>query len=103
MELENIKVEYCPTTQMIADFFTKPLQGSQFIKLRDVVMGCKHISSLVDPDDGSIDEERVRFNQVNKGGNKSNGAPSGGQTDGDVGHVKGKTVTWAKVVAGKSD
>ena len=27
LESENIKVEYCPTTQMMSVFFTKPLQG----------------------------------------------------------------------------
>ena len=36
---ENIKVEYCPTEKMVADFLTKPLQGNLFRKFRDVVMG----------------------------------------------------------------
>lgn len=35
----NIDVVYCPTERMIADFFTKPLQGSLFRKLRDIRMG----------------------------------------------------------------
>jgi hypothetical protein len=26
----EVKVEYCPTGNMLADFFTKPLQGSIF-------------------------------------------------------------------------
>jgi hypothetical protein len=30
----ELRVEYCPTTDMLADFFTKPLQGSVFRKLR---------------------------------------------------------------------
>jgi hypothetical protein len=34
-----VSVEYCPTEEMIADFFTKPLQGSQFYKLRAFIMG----------------------------------------------------------------
>ena len=34
----EIRIEYCPTEDMIADFFTKPLQGKQFYKLRDCVM-----------------------------------------------------------------
>ena len=34
-----ITVEYCPTEDMVADYFTKPLQGSLFIKLRNLVMG----------------------------------------------------------------
>ena len=33
-------VEYCPTEEMVADYFTKPLQGAQFRKLRNAVMGC---------------------------------------------------------------
>ena len=30
---KEIRIEYCPTKEMVADFFTKPLQGSQFYKL----------------------------------------------------------------------
>ena len=36
---EDIQIEYCPTEDMIADFFTKPLQGSQFRKLRNLTLG----------------------------------------------------------------
>jgi len=32
-------VIYCPTEQMLADFFTKPLQGSLFIKFKRITMG----------------------------------------------------------------
>jgi hypothetical protein len=31
---------------MLADFFTKPLQGSLFRKFREVIMGHRHIDSL---------------------------------------------------------
>ena len=34
----DIWVEYCPTDDMIADFFTKPLQGSKFIRFRDQIL-----------------------------------------------------------------
>ena len=33
------KVVYCPTEQMVADFFTKPLQGALFRKFRRIIMG----------------------------------------------------------------
>ena len=46
VEKGEVKVEYCPTLQMVADYFTKPLQGSLFNKLRDVIMGYKSISTL---------------------------------------------------------
>ena len=31
---------------MLADFFTKPLQGKSFKVFRDVIMGYKHINEL---------------------------------------------------------
>ena len=34
-----ITIEYCPTESMIADFFTKPLQGTLFYQMRDKVTG----------------------------------------------------------------
>jgi hypothetical protein len=34
----EMRIEYCPTDEMIADFFTKPLQGSLFRKLRQKIM-----------------------------------------------------------------
>ena len=34
-----VDIQYCPTEAMIADFFTKPLQGQLFKKLRDVIIG----------------------------------------------------------------
>ena len=36
---KEFKIMYCPTEEMIADFFTKPLQGAQFVKFRDAVLG----------------------------------------------------------------
>jgi hypothetical protein len=35
----EIRIEHCPTGIMIADYFTKPLQGALFWKLRDMIMG----------------------------------------------------------------
>ena len=35
----ELKIEYCPTTSMVGDFFTKPLQGKMFRKFYDAVMG----------------------------------------------------------------
>ena len=35
---KEVSVEYCPTQQMLADFFTKPLQGSLFQTFRDAIM-----------------------------------------------------------------
>jgi hypothetical protein len=35
---KEVKVEYCPTGDMVADYFTKPLQGTLFHKFRDFIM-----------------------------------------------------------------
>ena len=34
----ELSVEYCPTMEMIADYFTKPLQGSQFRRFRNFIL-----------------------------------------------------------------
>ena len=39
LKRENIDVKHCPTERMIADFFTKPLQGKLSRYLRDILMG----------------------------------------------------------------
>ena len=41
-------IEYCPTEWMIADFFTKPLQGALYHKFRAIIMGWKHVDSIRD-------------------------------------------------------
>ena len=37
----ELKVEYCPTDGMVADFFTKPLKGKKFIQFRIIIMNLK--------------------------------------------------------------
>jgi hypothetical protein len=39
-------IEYCPTECMLADFFTKPLQGALFTRFREVIMGWKHVDTI---------------------------------------------------------
>jgi hypothetical protein len=50
LDLEHIDVKHCPTEQMLANFFTKPLQGSLFRKFRDIIMGHKHMHRLIERD-----------------------------------------------------
>jgi hypothetical protein len=38
VEQKEIEVEHCPTENMVADYFTKPLQGQLFYKMRDKIM-----------------------------------------------------------------
>ena len=39
LQRENIEVAYCPTEEMVADFYTKPLQGMKFRKFCEFIMG----------------------------------------------------------------
>ena len=38
VDSKESRIEYCPTGDMIADYFTKLLQGKQFYKLQDQIM-----------------------------------------------------------------
>ena len=40
-KIENmeLKLIYCPTDKMIADFSTKPLQGTKFVEFRNQIQG----------------------------------------------------------------
>jgi hypothetical protein len=35
----EVKVKWCPTEDMTGDFWTKPLQGASFCRMRDLIMG----------------------------------------------------------------
>ena len=48
MDHRVIDIQYCQTEAMIADFFTKPLQGKLFKKLKDVIMGKVSIQEFTD-------------------------------------------------------
>ena len=46
---KHIDITHCRTEHMLADFFTKPLQGSLFRKFRSVLLGLEHTSTLTAP------------------------------------------------------
>ena len=39
VEKGNLKIEYCPTDNMVVDYMTKPLQSEAFRKFRKSIMG----------------------------------------------------------------
>ena len=39
VEQGNVKIEYCPTDEMVGDYMTKPLKGMKFEKFRKIIMG----------------------------------------------------------------
>jgi hypothetical protein len=46
---EDITIRHCPRLHMLADFFTKPLQGNLFKRFKAVVLGHKHVDTLSEP------------------------------------------------------
>jgi hypothetical protein len=82
LEKDNVTIVYCPTESMLADFFTKPLQGNLFRRLREVVMGREHVNKLDEFVTKPSSQERVenRFYEdkslVESGGNDEKGLPN---------------------------
>jgi hypothetical protein len=84
---KEISVEYCPTGEMIADFFTKPLQGSLFKKFRDQIM---NVASTAD----SMQNHRSVLGNMRL----SPGLGAGDDTDGDGNtHADAGDGTWTVV------
>ncbi len=46
MERGIVTVEHCATVDMVADFFTNPMQGRRFQMLRDIILNRKDTSAL---------------------------------------------------------
>jgi hypothetical protein len=73
VESKEVRIVHCPTKEMLADYFTKPLQGVLFYKLRDYIMNIdsssefhsSHRSVLKDEDPTETDvadvSKTVRF------------------------------------------
>ena len=68
-------MEYCPTDKMLADFFTKPLQGKKFRAFRDqilnaqrpVVQECVGTSNLKDDGGQTIHSADKGFEKAQSG------------------------------------
>ena len=61
-EANKIEIRHCPTLVMLADFFTKPLQGHLFRRFRDVILGHCHVNTLrndfIFPSEERVGEKR---------------------------------------------
>ena len=56
---QEASVEFCPTFDIIGDYFTKALQGSQFRPLRNIILGI-HVDDIpaYNASEGALLEER---------------------------------------------
>ena len=59
VDKRELTIEYCPRTEILADFFTKPLQVTLFKKMRAVFLGWEAIKTLRAGYESHIDKERV--------------------------------------------
>ena len=66
----DVRIAYCPTEEMVADFFTKPLQGSTFRKFRDYIMN-------IEPDAYNSHNNMHHRSVLKKVNNKTNVKVSG--------------------------
>ena len=62
---KEVEIAYCPTEVMLADFFTKPLQGSLFRKFRAVILGHVPVSRIYHIEDNDP-KERVEAHMRDK-------------------------------------
>ena len=46
IEKGEVEVRYCPSEKLLADFFSKPLQGNLFQRFKDVILGKRPLTSL---------------------------------------------------------
>ena len=47
VDKKEVKIEYLPTHIMLADFFTKAIQGTLFTEFRKYIMGWKPMCDLI--------------------------------------------------------
>ena len=94
VQAEGITIRHCPTQVMLADFFTKPLQGSLFRKFRDVLLGIEHVDTLtITP--GASPENRVGENPAVPRGPLVTGVVGTAGTG--SGEDSAKNVSWSDI------
>jgi hypothetical protein len=63
--MKEVRLHWCPTKEMVADFWAKPLQGSHFRMLRDYIMGRVRCVKPK-PDDMAKDKAKTVKKKVGK-------------------------------------
>ncbi|KAI2499682.1 Reverse transcriptase (RNA-dependent DNA polymerase) [Fragilaria crotonensis] len=112
-EAENIQIRHCPTEHMLADFFTKPLQGNMFRRFRAVVLGHNHTDTLASIAT-TTDQSEERVGRSNFTARSKQSDSSDRVSDNSIGTGNSTTlgldanenphptsVSWADVVKGR--
>ena len=69
--MKEVEINWCPTKEMVADFMTKPLQGSHFRRLRNLIMGMGSIKKAK-----NSRKSKTRLLEGNKTAKKSGSSSS---------------------------
>ena len=72
VDKKMVEIKYCPTALMLADYFTKALQGNVFRRFRSVIMGNTHINDLLLDPEFSLKERVEKLNIVIKNQSSNN-------------------------------
>ena len=74
---KTLSLKHCPTEEMLADYFTKPLQGALFTRLCNHIMGAEFANgdsqthrSVLDDDDHDTQMEAYEREQNNEEASK---------------------------------
>ena len=78
VNMKEVDFEWCPTKVMVADFMTKPLRGSHFRRLHNLIMGMASIKKAKNP--SKIKSRLLKGNKTAK----KTVSSSRGQGDGTV-------------------
>jgi hypothetical protein len=99
----EINLIHCPTAIMIADYFTKPLQGALFVKFRNLIIGITHFSTLDEPVPDVLRSVLKNPDLVSKNPDLKMTSTSSPATTSDVGIKLPLTnhMSWASVVRGQ--
>ena len=103
VDKKEIRIEYCPTWLMLADYFTKALQGSLFVRFRNIIMGYVHTDDILNDENYPL-KERVENVITDR---KVSGKMSSSMTQPMTGNERekkgiNKKVTYADVVKNKN-
>jgi hypothetical protein len=103
---KEVAIQYCPTKQMVADYFTKALQGALFYKFRDQILGVVPMDTINGDQRSVLDADGIsKGNTVSLSKRKLSGTSAEGQTK-DVHIHKRRSManvcqpSWADVVKG---
>jgi hypothetical protein len=103
---KEVAIQYCPTKQMVADYFTKALQGALFYKFRDQILGVVPMDTIQGDHRSVLDADGISkgiLKSPNK--RKLSGTRMEGQTKDN--HIRkrrpmtnGRRASWADIVKG---